>query len=199
MSTAGRSVMMPSTPRSSSRCISAASSIVHTCTCTPRRWAARDEAPRRRPATPALAHRHLGGQRPAGREPERAAARPSSSGPALVHSPGPSRPRRRREPAVAERRRRTPGRATSSRRSTSTSGSTARVGLAVDVDPRRRATPPSRSSSRGIGSVPSTRAVATSRHGSSAIRPGRPHVRGRSSSWKATTTPSAVTWTSVSR
>ena len=29
--------------------------------------------------------------------------------------------------------------------------------------------------------------------------PSRPHVRARSSSWKATTTPSAVTWTSVSR
>ncbi len=35
----GRSVMMPSTPRSSSRCISAASSIVHTWTCSPSRWA----------------------------------------------------------------------------------------------------------------------------------------------------------------
>ena len=37
-STAGRSVMIPSTPRSSNRCISAASSMVHTCTATPRRW-----------------------------------------------------------------------------------------------------------------------------------------------------------------
>ncbi len=37
----GRSVMIPSTPRSSSRCISSASSIVQTCTCDPCRWALR--------------------------------------------------------------------------------------------------------------------------------------------------------------
>ncbi len=58
---------------------------------------------------------------------------------------------------------------------------------------------PSSSSSDGIGALPSTIAVRTSLHGSSLILPGRPHVRIRSSSWKATTTPSAVVRTSVSR
>ena len=40
LSTVGRSVMIPSTPRSSRRCISAGSSMVHTCTWTPRACAA---------------------------------------------------------------------------------------------------------------------------------------------------------------
>ncbi len=44
-STPGRSVMIPSTPRSRSRCISAASSIVHTWTAMPRRWQRRTKAP----------------------------------------------------------------------------------------------------------------------------------------------------------
>jgi carbon monoxide dehydrogenase subunit G len=43
-STTGRSVMIPSTPRSSSRCISAGSSMVQTCTCMPRRCASSTSA-----------------------------------------------------------------------------------------------------------------------------------------------------------
>src|SRR5690606_23013114 len=39
-STSVRSVMIPSTPMSSRRCISSGSSIVHTWTCSPRWWAA---------------------------------------------------------------------------------------------------------------------------------------------------------------
>ena len=44
-STSGRSVMIPSTPRSSSSCISSGSSIVQTWTWRPAAWAAVDEAP----------------------------------------------------------------------------------------------------------------------------------------------------------
>ena len=47
-STAGRSVMIPSTPRSSSACISSSSSIVHTCTWSP---AACDRSTKRRSVT----------------------------------------------------------------------------------------------------------------------------------------------------
>lgn len=57
----------------------------------------------------------------------------------------------------------------------------------------------SRSSSSGMGSRPPMRAVATSRQGSWEMRPVRSVARSRVLSWKATSVPSAVTCTSVSR
>ena len=58
---------------------------------------------------------------------------------------------------------------------------------------------PSRSSSTGIGSVPSMRAPAMSRWFRREIRPGCPVTRSSVRSWKATSTPSAVACASVSR
>ncbi len=56
----------------------------------------------------------------------------------------------------------------------------------------------SRSSSSGIGSMPSTRAWLTSAQVCSRISPVRSVTRSRRSSWKAHSTPSVVTCTSVS-
>ena len=57
----------------------------------------------------------------------------------------------------------------------------------------------SSSDSRGIGSWPAMRALATSAYGSLAIAPVRSVTRSSTESWKATSTRSAVAWTSVSR
>lgn len=57
----------------------------------------------------------------------------------------------------------------------------------------------SRSSRSDSGSVPATRAALTCFHGSSAIRPRASVTRSRVASWKATSLPSAVACTSVSK
>jgi hypothetical protein len=57
----------------------------------------------------------------------------------------------------------------------------------------------SRSASAGTTAEPFTRSDIRSAQARSSIRPGRPSIRSRVSSWKATGTPSAVAWTSVSR
>ena len=60
-----------------------------------------------------------------------------------------------------------------------------------------RASKSSRSS--GIGSRPPIRTLRTVAQGSVAIAPRVSETRSRWSSWKATTSPSLVAWTSVSR
>ena len=57
----------------------------------------------------------------------------------------------------------------------------------------------SRSSMSGMGSRPCTRVSATSAHVRSEMLASMPQVRLKSLSWNATSTPSEVTWTSVSR
>ncbi len=84
------------------------------------------------------------------------------------------------------------------RRSTALSGSTAGASFRSMLN-RTSGQAPSRSSSTGIGSVPSISAAATSRCLILATRPGRPVTRARERSWKAMRTPSSVAWTSVSR
>jgi hypothetical protein len=56
----------------------------------------------------------------------------------------------------------------------------------------------SSSSKSGTGSSPATRARRTLSHGRSAIRPAPSVTRSRVASWKATSFPSRVAWTSVS-
>ena len=91
--------MIPSTPRSSSRAISSASSIVHTCTCMPRRCAASTKRWCRRSRCPDSASapaRTATGAGPSG--PPCDAPAPSCSvpiGPSDVHTPGSERVRTR--------------------------------------------------------------------------------------------------------
>ena len=116
-STAGRSVMMPSTPRSSSRSISGASSIVHTCTCSPSACDALDEATVDDGQRPLL-HRHLGGQRRRSTRAGRTAVQRQPAGPERACTARRrARPAQPAQPTVAERARRTPGRAQLVRRS----------------------------------------------------------------------------------
>jgi len=84
------------------------------------------------------------------------------------------------------------------RASTLTSGRTAGLSLTSMLN-RTSGQAPSRSSSRGIGSVPPMRAAETSLSGSRAIRPVRSVTRSSVRSWNATRAPSAVACTSVSR
>ena len=84
------------------------------------------------------------------------------------------------------------------RRSTSASGSITGASFRSMLN-RTSGHAASRSSSRGMGSVPAIRASATVRYGSRAIRPPRSVTRSSVRSWNATSTPSAVACRSVSR
>ena len=109
--TLGLSVIIPSTPRSSSRSISAASSMVHTCTSTPSRCA-RSTKRSRYHRDPALPHRHLGDA--AGREREAGDAQRGDLDAGRARCTGRAESGAQLpQPAVAERRRRTRGRARS--------------------------------------------------------------------------------------
>ena len=180
------------------RSITSGSSIVHTCTCSPRRG-----RPHRRAVTTGtplpqrhLRHRDLRLPNPPGSEARRQpsgdlegshrraqlrAERAAACDQAPVGEPAHADPLRRRV-----------------RRKTSMSGATPASLLTSMLNrglgERGRAGPPAAGSAR----FAADRAVCTSDHGSSLIRPGRPQCGSRSSSWNATSTPSAVTRTSVS-
>ena len=84
------------------------------------------------------------------------------------------------------------------RRSTSGSGAIAGTSFTSRLN-RTSGQAASRSSSSGIGSVPSIRAADSSAWLSRRTRPSWPQTRVSVLSWKATSTPSAVAWRSVSR
>ena len=171
-STVGRSVMIPSTPRSRSRWISAASSIVHTWTAMPRRWQRRTN----RGVTTVIGPRRTGtwaASAPSDHPVTLSTA--SSHRPAAVHSRSPSARRRERTRRSLNDVRHTRSRA-SWRLITSTSGRTPESLLQSMLN-RASGQSSSSSSSVGIGSVPATRAVASSAAESSETRSGRPHSR----------------------
>ena len=84
------------------------------------------------------------------------------------------------------------------RRSTSASGAIAGTSFTSRLN-RTSGQAASRSSSTGIGSVPPMRAAASPRGSAGAPGPAWPETRSSVLSWKATSTPSAVACTSVSR
>ena len=98
----------------------------------------------------------------------------SSDWPAAVHSRSPERAAQGADAPVAERRHAHPVEGAVAADASSTSGRRRRRSCSR-CSAGRRATSSSSSSSVGIGSVPATRAVATSADGSSVIRSGRPH------------------------
>ena len=155
-STAGRSVMIPSTPRSSRRSISAGSSMVHTCTCDAQRVRSLDE-PAVDDREPALPHRHLRGQRRRRRAAGRTAARRRLPGRARCTARRRARPRSRRM-----RRSLNAADAHSIERAAPAHAATSAGAAASDLQSmltRRSGHVPSRSSSSGIGASPSTSAV----------------------------------------
>ena len=173
-----RSVMMPSTPRSSKWFISVGSSIVHTCTCSPSRWAVADEPPVDHP-DPAVPHRHLRGDHRR-RQPQPAARRGRA-----VHSRatsrvpmrgGHGRAQRARGPGPAGGRRTTPagpGRRRRRAGSPPPLGPTAGSSLTSMLN-RTFGQASSTSSSRGTAAAPPTRSAARSAQRTSRTRPGRP-------------------------
>ena len=194
--------MIPSTPRSRSRSISAGSSIgphVH----RPGRavGAVRTKRASTR-VTPLALDRHLHAATVGG------AAGRSRSWPARSRAtaPGPERRAQLRDRASRgagrgggrRTRRCTPGRprpcGSSSAASGSTTASCLGSMLIPDVGPACRAGPRAAGSARRRRPGPDAPRV----HGSSAMAPTRSVTRSRWSSWKARTTPSAVTWASVS-
>ena len=190
--------MMPSTPRSSRRCISAGSSTVQTWTSISWRRAAASTEGRTivRPRALTGTCAAWKSSAPVEMRPAAAMRRAMPRGPAPTHNEEPSRSRTRF--VRRSENEHTQTRSTASRRSrASTSGSTAASLLGSRL--MRVSGRSSRSSSsRRISSVPATRARRTSRHGSSAIAPRASVTRSSEPSWNATATPSAVTCTSVS-
>ncbi len=207
-STSMRSATMPSTPRSRSRWYSVASSRDQewnqTWTCLPSACAARTRAgvtrttsrpPTRCSAGICSTGAGVCSSRDSSAGEKRSAAVPT--GPAAVATPGPSARR-------TARMRRAENEPRQTRSSASSSRSTPRVGARAEsaltsMFTRAAGKASSSSESSGTGSVPPTRASRTRSHGRSATSPVPSVTRSRATSWKATTRPSRVACTSVSR
>jgi len=186
-STAGRSVIIPSTPRSSSRCISCGSSIVQTWTSSEQECA-RSMNRRSTSVTPAVAtgtwtHLPPGCRRPIPKLEARSFATPF--GPRDVQRSGPSSEAMRSILRSENDPMHTRSTASISVRSAARGSTTASCFGSMFT--RSSGQVVSNSDSNGIGSLPSTRAVRTSAHVSSSITPTLLVTRSRRSSWNAST------------
>jgi len=186
-STAGRSVMIPSTPRSSSRCISSGASIVQTWTSREQEWA-RSMNRWSTSVTPAVAtgtwtHLPPGCRRPSPKLEARSFATPL--GPKEVQRSDPSIDamrsilRSENDPIHT--------RSTASRSVRSAASGSTTASCLGSMFTRRSGQVVSSSDNNGIGSRPSTSAVRTSAHVRFSITPTALVTRSRRSSWNAST------------
>ncbi len=196
-----RSVISPSTPRSSSVCISSGSSMVQTCTCRPAAWARRTNAGVTTTSGPRLCGTCSATGPRASSRASRLLGRPRNSAASRGWADVATRPAVRRRNVRSRRPEKEPTRTRSqaSRAAmNSASGATAPEALRSMLN--REPGKVSNSSAR-VGTCSSLPMIASSTWAwvRPAISPVRSVTRSSTVSWKASSTPSLVTWTSVSR